>query len=125
MAVHRERMLYGRRNNKHIYSLPVKAKGFYKMFRCMARKNRIARRIYHTLSDEVCSATPQMGIFKQPLLRHFKHLNSRRRLKLEFFLRKSCINGNIGKSQRGRIAHNVIKAYLQNIKIISINCKIY
>ena len=39
MAVHRERMLYGRRNNKHIYSLPVKAKGFYKMFRCKARKN--------------------------------------------------------------------------------------
>gem|GEM_PF-4577075 len=36
------------------------------MLRCKARKNRIARRIIHTLSGAVCSATPHMGVFEQP-----------------------------------------------------------
>ena len=71
-----------------------------------------------------CTAHRACAPGQQPCLWHIKNLYPRRWSKLKHFLHKSRINGNIGKSQRGRIAHNVIKAYLQNIKIVSINCKI-
>jgi hypothetical protein len=45
--------------------LPPYFLGCSKMSRCKARKNRIARRIIHTLSCAVCSATPDMGVFQQ------------------------------------------------------------
>jgi hypothetical protein len=75
------------------------------------------------LSGAVCNATPQMNFFQQHLW-HFENLDSRRRFELEHFLRHSSVYGNIGKFQRRGVAHNIIEAYLQNIKIIFVNCQL-
>ena len=97
--------------------------GLFKNVQMQGVQKSEPRGVYlHTLSGAVCSATPHMGVFQQPL-RHFENLDSIRRPKLEHFLRQSSIDGNIGKFQRGRIAHNIIEAYLQNIKIVFVNGK--
>ena len=71
------------------------------MFRCKARKyTRSEAYFLHRSSNRELSATPHMDVFRQ-YLRHFENLHSRRRLELEHFLRKSRIDGNIGKFQSG------------------------
>jgi hypothetical protein len=97
----------------------------------MQGAQKLSREAYYTyvercgLQRNIADHGALQGMdFFQQSLRHFKYFHSRRRFELENFLRQSRIDGNIGKFQRGGIAHNIIEAYLQNIKTVFVNCQL-